>query len=234
MVVLTVVPAERFAPLESGDLTVPRTAVRHVDPHHRGTAPDSGRTRPDTAADRGQAQDSDDTKSERGRRLLALDPITVEGLRAQCDCQDEERSAFGTGYGETGLVFTWEDWWPAHPDVIRQRFNPAGDPTQAPADPIARPASQLRVCRALGLCSSEAGQRATGACVIRLHAHAVLARAPRSRPGGGQHGGRSDAGADNDTWIAARCISHDVPLATANVRHFADFAEHHGLILAAD
>lgn len=40
--------------------------------------------------------------------------------------------------------------------------------------------------------------------------------------------------ADNDTWIAASCIAHDVPLATANVRHFADFAEHHGLVLATD
>lgn len=53
---------------------------------------------------RGHAQDSDDTKSERGRRLLALDPITVDGLRAQRGRQDEERSAFGTGYGETDLV----------------------------------------------------------------------------------------------------------------------------------
>ena len=30
---------------------------------------------------------------------------------------------FGTGYGETDLVFTWEDGRPVHPDVIRQRFN---------------------------------------------------------------------------------------------------------------
>jgi integrase len=72
---------------------------------------------------RGHAQDSDDTKSERGRRLLALDPITVDGLWAQRDRQDEERPAFGTGYGETDLVFTWEDGRPVHPDVIRQRFN---------------------------------------------------------------------------------------------------------------
>jgi toxin FitB len=37
--------------------------------------------------------------------------------------------------------------------------------------------------------------------------------------------------ADNGTWIAANCIAHDVPLATANVR---PFAEHHGLVLATD
>ena len=40
--------------------------------------------------------------------------------------------------------------------------------------------------------------------------------------------------ADNDTWIAACCISRGLPLATRNVRHFADFAEHHGLVLTTD
>jgi predicted nucleic acid-binding protein len=38
--------------------------------------------------------------------------------------------------------------------------------------------------------------------------------------------------ADDDTWTAASCIAHDVPPATANVRHCADFAEHHRLVLA--
>lgn len=71
---------------------------------------------------RGHAQDSDDTKSERGQRLLSLDPVTVGGLADQQKRQDEERAAFGTGYGETNLVFTWEDGRPVHPDVIRQRF----------------------------------------------------------------------------------------------------------------
>jgi predicted nucleic acid-binding protein len=33
----------------------------------------------------------------------------------------------------------------------------------------------------------------------------------------------------NDTWIAACCIAYDVPLATLNVKDFADFAAHHGL-----
>ena len=33
----------------------------------------------------------------------------------------------------------------------------------------------------------------------------------------------------NDTWIAACCIAYGVPLATLNVKDFADFAEHHGL-----
>lgn len=32
----------------------------------------------------------------------------------------------------------------------------------------------------------------------------------------------------NDTWIAACCLAYDLPLATLNVK---DFAEHHGLTL---
>jgi predicted nucleic acid-binding protein len=36
---------------------------------------------------------------------------------------------------------------------------------------------------------------------------------------------------DNDTWIAACCISHGIPLVTHNVKDFADFAMHHGLVL---
>jgi predicted nucleic acid-binding protein len=40
--------------------------------------------------------------------------------------------------------------------------------------------------------------------------------------------------ADNDTWIAASCLARGLPLATGNVRHFTDFAEHHGLVLVTD
>lgn len=35
----------------------------------------------------------------------------------------------------------------------------------------------------------------------------------------------------NDTWIAACSLVYDLPLATLNVKDFADFAEHEGLIL---
>ena len=36
---------------------------------------------------------------------------------------------------------------------------------------------------------------------------------------------------DNDTWIAACCLSEGLPLVTRNVKDFVDFAEHHGLVL---
>ncbi|MGH3929350.1 MAG: type II toxin-antitoxin system VapC family toxin [Pseudonocardiaceae bacterium] len=33
----------------------------------------------------------------------------------------------------------------------------------------------------------------------------------------------------NDTWVAAICLVHELPLATLNVKDFSDFAEHEGL-----
>jgi toxin FitB len=38
----------------------------------------------------------------------------------------------------------------------------------------------------------------------------------------------------NDTWIAACCLVEGLPLATRNVKDFAAFAEHHGLLLVTD
>ena len=38
----------------------------------------------------------------------------------------------------------------------------------------------------------------------------------------------------NDTWIAACCLSEGLPLVTRNVKDFVDFADHHGLVLITD
>ena len=35
----------------------------------------------------------------------------------------------------------------------------------------------------------------------------------------------------NDMWIAACCIRHEIPLATLNLKDFQDFADHDGLVL---
>ena len=35
----------------------------------------------------------------------------------------------------------------------------------------------------------------------------------------------------NDTWVAACCVAYRLPLATLNIKDFADFAEHEGLSL---
>ncbi len=37
----------------------------------------------------------------------------------------------------------------------------------------------------------------------------------------------------NDTWIAACCLVRDLPLATLNVKDYADFAEHESFALLA-
>jgi toxin FitB len=38
----------------------------------------------------------------------------------------------------------------------------------------------------------------------------------------------------NDMWIAACCITRDLPLATRNLKDFSDFAEYHGLRLITE
>jgi len=38
----------------------------------------------------------------------------------------------------------------------------------------------------------------------------------------------------NDTWIAACCLRHGMPLLTINRRDFTDFVGHHGLLLLAE
>ena len=35
----------------------------------------------------------------------------------------------------------------------------------------------------------------------------------------------------NDMWIAAVSLAHGLPLATRNIKDYADFAEHNGLVL---
>ncbi|MGH9106638.1 MAG: type II toxin-antitoxin system VapC family toxin [Acidimicrobiales bacterium] len=38
----------------------------------------------------------------------------------------------------------------------------------------------------------------------------------------------------NDTWVAACCIRHDLPLVTLNKRDFIDFAGYDGLVLLSE
>lgn len=42
---------------------------------------------------------------------------------------------------------------------------------------------------------------------------------------------RGRPGPFNDSWVAATCLVANLPLATNNVKDFADFAEHEGLRL---
>nr|WP_269330598.1 type II toxin-antitoxin system VapC family toxin [Kineosporia babensis] len=42
---------------------------------------------------------------------------------------------------------------------------------------------------------------------------------------------RGQTGPQNDSWIAAACIAHDLPLATLNVKDYQRFLDHSGLRL---
>jgi integrase len=61
-------------------------------------------------------------KTERGRRRLALDPVTLKALQAHHTRQAEDRQLAGQGYRDRGYVFTWPDGRPLHPDNIAHWF----------------------------------------------------------------------------------------------------------------
>jgi integrase len=61
-------------------------------------------------------------KTARSRRLIHLDPVTVECLRAVRAQQSRERLAFGPDYDGSGLVFSREDGTPHHPDRVSKVF----------------------------------------------------------------------------------------------------------------
>ena len=61
-------------------------------------------------------------KTERARRRLALDPVTLAALQAQRQRQAEDRQAVGARYRDHGYVFTWPDGRPLHPENIANWF----------------------------------------------------------------------------------------------------------------
>jgi integrase len=62
-------------------------------------------------------------KTRSGRRVVAIDSVTVEALRQHRLRQSEERLALGLGRApEDGLVFCHEDGSPLHPNAVSQMF----------------------------------------------------------------------------------------------------------------
>jgi hypothetical protein len=61
-------------------------------------------------------------KTTKGRRSLALDPATIAAFRAQRTRQLEERLAVGPRWQDSGLVFTWPDGRPLHPERFSKWF----------------------------------------------------------------------------------------------------------------
>jgi len=58
-------------------------------------------------------------KTAKARRSLALDRATVAALREHRRRQLEERLAVGPQWEDSGLVFTWPDGRPLHPERMR-------------------------------------------------------------------------------------------------------------------
>jgi integrase len=61
-------------------------------------------------------------KSDAGRRVVALDRTTIAALRAHQVRQQAERGAAGTGWTETGYVFTTRKGKPVGPDQLTRLF----------------------------------------------------------------------------------------------------------------
>jgi integrase len=59
-----------------------------------------------------------DAKTPKGRRSLALDPATLAALKAHRARQADEKTLIGSGYRDSGLVFTMPDGSPIHPQRI--------------------------------------------------------------------------------------------------------------------
>lgn len=63
-----------------------------------------------------------ETKTDRSRRTIALDPVTVAMLRQHREAQVEERDALGGSLDPDDLVFCREDGAPIWPRSLTRRF----------------------------------------------------------------------------------------------------------------
>lgn len=62
-------------------------------------------------------------KTDKGRRSMALDSVTVHALRVHRRRQAEERLAVGPGWVDHGLVFCRVDGGPLHPERFSREFD---------------------------------------------------------------------------------------------------------------
>jgi integrase len=130
-----------------------------------------------------------ESKTAKGRRSIALDPATVAALRDHRRWQLEERLAVGPGWEDSGLVFTWPDSRPLHPERFSKWFE-QHTPSRRPAqDQAARRPPQLRHRRPGGRDPGQDRQRAARARQHRHHHGHLQSRAARPGRAGGRHGG---------------------------------------------
>lgn len=63
-----------------------------------------------------------ETKTDRSRRTIALDRVSVAALRQHRQDQEEERRLFSASYADSDLVFCQEDGSPLWPRSLTRRF----------------------------------------------------------------------------------------------------------------
>ncbi len=125
-------------------------------------------------------------KTVKGRRVIALDPGTVEVLKAQAARQLDEQKRLGRGLGrDSGLVFTLENGAALDPESRLALLAPGGEEVDAAADPAARPAAHPRHPGAAGRHPPQGRLRAPRARHHLDHARHLLARHPGDAGGGG-------------------------------------------------
>ncbi len=75
-------------------------------------------------------------KSRRSRRTIALDPITVEALKAHVARQADEQTCWVEGLATAGLVFTRPDGRPLVPWVVSKAFREQAKAAMLPPIPL--------------------------------------------------------------------------------------------------
>ena len=61
-------------------------------------------------------------KTKRGRRTIALDPVTLEALKAHAARQADEQADWEEAWVDSGFIFTREDGEPLHPWRVSKAF----------------------------------------------------------------------------------------------------------------
>jgi integrase/predicted RNA-binding Zn-ribbon protein involved in translation (DUF1610 family) len=75
-------------------------------------------------------------KTRRGRRTIALDPVTLEALKGHAARQADEQSSWQDTAGAAGLVFTRPDGRPLVPWAVSKAFREQSRTAMLPAIPL--------------------------------------------------------------------------------------------------
>ena len=133
-------------------------------------------------------------KTAKGRRSLALDPATVAALRQHKARQAEERLAVGPRWHDSGLVFTWPDGRPIHPQRLSTWFEQLA---RAAGLPRIRLHDVRHSYASAALAAGIPGQGRLRAPRARHHCHNdghLQPRAPRPGRQGRRHGRQAHPG----------------------------------------